>query len=72
MVDLNQSDDLDPQLQTKLKPVQPTHPRDAVAAAQGKARFLAEVRQLAVTSTGLKRLTIWIENFKSLFKQEEP
>ena len=68
---MNPADDLDPKLFKQLKNLQSTQPRDAAAAARGKARYLAEARQLAVTSMGLKRLTIWIENFKSLFRRKE-
>ena len=68
---MNHLDDLDQQLKEKLKILQSIKSRNPDAAAQGKARYLAEARQLAVTSTGLKRLTLWIENIKSLFRKKE-
>ena len=64
-------DELDIQLKAKLEPLQQTQPRDAAIANHGKNRFLAEARGLAVTSLGLKRHTVWKDNFKSLNRKEK-
>ena len=55
---MDMKDDLDLELQAKLQKLQPGKSRDESAVALGKARFLMEARQLSVTSTGLKRLTL--------------
>jgi hypothetical protein len=68
---MNTLDDLDPKLQEKLNTLQSTKSRNPDFAARGKARYLAEALQLAVTSTEQKRLTLWIENIKTLFRRKE-
>jgi len=68
---MNSFDDLDPRLQRELKKIEPTLARDASAHTQGKEKYLAQARQLAVTSTGRTRLNHWIENVKVLFKRKE-
>jgi hypothetical protein len=68
---MNPLDDLDPQLKEKLNKFQSIKSRNPDAAARGKARYLAEARQLGVTSTGFKRLNLWIENIKSVFRKKE-
>jgi len=71
MSDMKQQDELDPQLQAKLKPLLKTHPRDAASANLGRTRFLAEAHGLAVTIPGQKRLTEWKDKFKYLFRRKE-
>lgn len=68
---MNSKNDLDPRLKGILQALQPSGVRDADAASRGKNRYLAQARQLAVTSTGLTRLNQWIEDFKSIFRRKE-
>ena len=63
--------ELDPILREKLKVLLPVHPRDSQAAEKGRARYLSEAESMTVTSTGLQRLNLWMNNFIQIFRRKE-
>lgn len=63
--------ELDPIVKDKLNLLDSMQPRDKQAAERGRARYLAQAKTLTVTSTGLQRLTLWINNFIQIFRRKE-